>query len=151
MQEKKVEIVSQCRKLSHSAENALFHILIHVLTILIHWLGFRLSVPYLNTCITYLNTLIRLSALRSISCRLSSAANQKRPLHHPSRQPIRIEHQKNPSISSANQNRVLRHPRELSAPGGPFSALGSRRLAIAYLNTWETSKPPHQLISHSYL
>ena len=34
-------------------------ILIHALTILIHWLGFRLSVPYLNTCIVYLNTLTR--------------------------------------------------------------------------------------------
>ena len=29
------------------------------------------------------------------------------------RQPIGIEHEKNPSKSSANQNRVLRHPRAL--------------------------------------
>ena len=46
---------------------------------------------------------------------LESSANQNRPLHHPSR--------------------VLRHPRALGYGGGPFSALGSSRLAIAYLNT----------------
>ena len=61
--------ISQCRKLSHSAENTLFHILIHALPILIHaspilihWLGFRFSAPHLNTCIAYLKTLSRLSA-----------------------------------------------------------------------------------------
>ena len=32
--------------------------------------------------------------------------------------------------------------RELSAPGRPFSALGSSRLAIAYLNTWVSITPP---------
>ena len=56
------EKISQSRKLSHSAENTLFHILIYALPILIHRLGFRLSAPYLNTCIAYLNTLSRLSA-----------------------------------------------------------------------------------------
>ena len=77
------------------------------------------------------------------------------------RQPIRIEHKKNPSTSSANQNRaqkkpfnfvsqsessirspdssanhnrVLRHPGGLGSGGGPFSALGLSRLAVAYLN-----------------
>ena len=88
-------------------------ILIHALPILIHWL----SAPYLNTCITYLKTLSRLSApcityLYTMSrlhtlihCRLGnqsessitshprlSAANQNRVLRHPSRQPIRIEY-----------------------------------------------------------
>ena len=63
------------QKLSHSAENTLFHILIHALhtsihwlhilihalTILIHWLGFRVSTPYLNTCYLWLGS--RLHAL----------------------------------------------------------------------------------------
>ena len=74
MKEKNLfEIVSQCRNLSHSAENTLFHILIHALPILLHWLGFRLSAPYLNSCITYLNTLsqwvsFRLSAPHLNTC-----------------------------------------------------------------------------------
>ena len=77
-----------------------------------------------------------------------SAANQNRARKTLIlRQPIRIEHEKpfnfvsqsESSITSpesaANQNRILRHP---GAPGlgpGPFFALGSSRLAIAYLNT----------------
>ena len=80
-----------CRKLSHSAENTLFHILIHALhtlihwlhilihalTILIHWLGFRLhilihAISDSAPCITYLNTWTRLHIL--IHCRLVSAA-----------------------------------------------------------------------------
>ena len=77
----------------------------------------------------------------------------------PTRQPIRIEHYVTPSPlgsqskssitspeSSANQNRVIRnpsrHPRSLGSAGGLFSALGSSRLAIAYLNTSGTSGPP---------
>ena len=90
---------SQCRKLSHSAENTLFLILIHVLPILIHGLGFRLSAPYLNTritylntltrlsapylntCIAYLNTLSRLSALGSKSCRTIPYLNTLSRLH----------------------------------------------------------------------
>ena len=108
-------------KKSHStkycAENTLFLILIHALPILLHGLGFRLSAPYLNTRIFYLNTLSRLSAPcitypytlsrlhNLIHCRLGnqsessitshprlSAANQNRVLRHPSRQPIRIEY-----------------------------------------------------------
>ena len=47
--------------------------------------------------------------------------------------------------SPANQNRVLRnpsrHPRALSSGWGPFSALGSSRLAIAYLITWGSPTP----------
>ena len=57
------EKISQCQKLSHSAKNTLFHILIHALPILIHRLGFRLSAPYLNTCIAYVNILTRLHIL----------------------------------------------------------------------------------------
>ena len=43
--------------------------------------------------------------------------------------------------SAANQIRVLRDPRALGSGGGPFSALGSSRLAIAYLNT-KGPQPP---------
>ena len=68
----------------------------------------RLLAPYLNTCITYLNTLSRLSALSD------SATNQNQ-------------------VSPESNTRVV--TRELSAPGRPFSAVGSNRLAIAYLNT----------------
>ena len=56
------ENISQCRKLSHRAENTLYHFVIHAFPILIHRLGFRLSAPYLNTCIAYLNTMSPLSA-----------------------------------------------------------------------------------------
>ena len=93
------------------------------------------------------------------------------------RQPIRIEHEEpshfvsqpqsntektfnfvSQSISSitspessANQNRALRHPRALGSGGGPFSALGSRRLAIALLNTCgPPPPPPRQLCSLFY-
>ena len=47
--------------------------------------------------------------------------------------------------SSANRNRVLRHPTALGSGVGPFSALGSSRLAVAYLKTWGTppTPPPH--------
>ena len=59
--------------------------------------------------------------------------HHNRALRHPSRQP-----------------RALRHTRELSAPGRPFSALGSSRLALSYLNTCGSSTPPHLISSHSY-
>ena len=119
--------------------------------------------PYLNTCVTYLNTLTRRSALGSISSyieptRLVSPARS-------TRKPSVLGSQSESTItspeSSANQNRVLRHPsrqpirsehyvtrveyyvtRELSAPGNPFLAIGSSRLAIAYLNTWGPWTPP---------
>ena len=75
------EKISQCRKLSHSAEKG--------------------PIPYLNTCIAYLNTLSRLSALAD-SSRLSAPylntlptrqhSRQNRVLRHQSRQPIRIEY-----------------------------------------------------------
>ena len=103
------EIVSQCRKLSNSAENTLFHILLHwneLYSILIHWaelypILIHWTEPYLN--------------------------NYRR-------QPIKFE-------SSANQNRLLRHPRALGSGGGPFLALDSSRLAIAHLNTWGPPAP----------
>ena len=38
------EKISQCRKLSHSAENTLFHILIHALPTLIHRRGSQLHI-----------------------------------------------------------------------------------------------------------
>ena len=41
------------------------------------------------------------------------------------RQPIRIEYYV-----------TQKHPKALGLGGGPISALGSTRLAIAYLNTW---------------
>ena len=136
-------------------------ILLHAFPSLIHWLGFRLSAPYLNTCIAYLNTLsqlhIPLHALpilihwvdsisyyiettRLVSA-VTSAASQKRVLRYPSRQPIRIEY-----------HSFEKHPRDLAQGGRPFSALSSSRLAIAYLNTWGSSAPPppHQLSAHSY-
>ena len=103
----------------------------------------RLSAPYLNTCIAYLNTLSRLSAPYLNTCIACSWVGFR--LHifphsswqHP-RQPIRIEH------PSRQPEHPSRHyvTRELSAPGRPFSALGSSRLAIAYLNTWGSSDPP---------
>ena len=74
-------------------------ILLHALPILIHWLGSRLSAPYLNTLPTRLG-----------NTRQPSPANQNRVLRHTSRHSIRIENGKNPSTSSANQNRVLRYP-----------------------------------------
>ena len=67
----------------------------------------RLSAPYLNTCITYLNTLSRLSApcityLYTLSrlhtliyCRLGNQSESSFTSH--------------PRLSAANQNRVLRH------------------------------------------
>ena len=87
------------------------------------------------------------------------------------RQPIRIEHRKNHSTSSANQNPVLPNPSrypirieyyvtrvvitslESSRLGWrAFSALGSSRLAIAYLITWGSPGPPttsaHTLTTH---
>ena len=119
-------------KKSHSAENCsentLFHILIHALPILIHWLGFRLQ--------------ILIHAL---------------PIPIPWVGSCRLGNQSESSItspeSSANQNRALRQLRSLGLGGGPFSALGSSRLAIAYPNTWRPPTPPpppHHLSSHSY-
>ena len=175
---------------SHSAENESFHIFIHwdelpnaiaylntltrlhilIHAILIHWVGFRLSAPYLNTLPTrlgntlgsrlsapYLNTLptrlgntlgSRLHIL--IHCRFGSqsesstlGSRQNRTLRQPSRQPIRIEYYVTRVVSQSESSITssLRHPRALGSGGRPFSALGSSRLAIAYLNTLGSSTP----------
>ena len=158
-------VVSQYRKLSHSTENESFHILIHrdepmhcrmllsiskqASPILIHWLGFRLSAPYLNTCIAYLNTLIRLSALDSNSqyigpTGLVSAAQLATNQHPASESSTKntVGSQSESSIteleSSANQDRALRHPSRHPR------ALGLSRLAIAYLITWRPSPPTYK-------
>ena len=86
-------------------------ILIHALPILIHWLGFRLSAPYLYTCIAYLNKLSRLSRpyLNTWIAHLNTLSRLSAPYTNTltTRQPIRIEH---PRLSATNQNQVLRHP-----------------------------------------
>ena len=98
-----------------SAFGSRLHISKHASPILIHWVGFRLHI--------------------SIHCRLVSAAplaaNQNQVLRHPSHQPIRIEHPSRHYVT-----------RELSEPGRPFSALGSSRPSIAYLNAWGSPTPP---------
>ena len=90
-----------------------------------------------------------------IHCRLVSAApsafvsqsESSTEKTHQLRQPIRIEYyvtrvvsQSESSITSPESS--LRHPRALSSGGGPVSALGPSRLAIAYLNTWGPPPPP---------
>ena len=127
------KIVAHCRKLSHIAENTLFHILIHALPILIHWLGCRLSAPYPNTCITYLNTLSRLSAPN---------------LADSSRQPIRVEYyvtrvvsQSESSITSPESSRRLEDPSRLSARVGSLQPILIYRVF---------HPPPHLISSHFY-
>ena len=80
------------------------------------------TIPYLNTMnrsIPYLNTFSR-----TIPClnTLPSAANQIRVLHHPSRQPIRIEYYVTQDLSARVED--------------------PSRLAIAYLNAWGLPPPP---------
>ena len=62
--------------------NTYIPISIHALPILIHWLGFRLSTPYLNTLPTHLGSQLRIL----IHCRLVWAIPEN------PRQPIRIEY-----------------------------------------------------------
>ena len=146
-----------------SAFGSRLHILIHASPILKHRVGFRLSAPYLKTCIAYLNTWSRLSA-RPTRLEPESAANQNRARKKPSnfvsqpelstektihfRQPIRIEYYitRDVSQSESSITSSLRHPRALGSGWRPFSALGFSRLAIAYLNTLGSPGPlPHQL------
>ena len=94
------------------------------------------TIPYLNTSsrtIPYLNTLSRtIHYLYTLRKNQNLAQNQ-----------ILVGSQsksstKNPKTSSANQNRVSqcrKNPNALGLGGGPFSALGFSRLAIAYLIT----------------
>ena len=135
------KIVAQSRKRVipsiYTLKRTLLPILIHALPLLIHWLGFRLSAPYLNSLLTHLGS-------------------QENPRTLGARQPIRIDYyvtrvvnqsesstEKNPSNSSANQNRVLRHPsRQPRAPelslrhpralGAWRSLLGSRLDSARY-------------------
>ena len=83
-----------------------------------------------------------MSRLSARPTRLESSANHNRAPESSANQNRTLRHRVvTRELSAANQNRVLRHPsrhyvtRKLSAPGGPFSALGSSRLAKAYLNT----------------
>ena len=82
--------------------NTCITILIQALPILIHWLGFRLSATYLNTCNAYLNTLSRLSApyLNTCTAYLNTLSRLSDPYPNTctayfytdtTRQPIRIE------------------------------------------------------------
>ena len=80
-----------------------------------HYLSLtRLSAPFLNTCLTYLNTLTQLSDPYHNTCitdlntlrRLSALVSQSEPsIASPE--------------SSANDNRVLRHPRALGSRQHP--------------------------------
>ena len=94
--------------------------------------------PYLNTLsrtIHYLNTLRKNPNLAQNQI-LVGSQSESRTLKP--RQPIRIEYH------SAEKNP--------NAPGQcdrPFSALGSSRLAIAYLNTWRVYHPPPVWSAHT--
>ena len=133
------------------------------------------TIPYLNTLtqsIPYLNTLSRtipyLNTLPNYTLSYNIAELYPILIHWAELYPIlihwsepylntsqsaanQIRARKNHSTSSANQKRVLRHPRALCSGGGPFSAVGSSRLAIAYLNTWGSPPPsPHLVCSLLY-
>ena len=134
------------------------HNLIHASPILIHWLVFRLHILYNEPTRLGSQSESRTLGSQSESSITSPelSANQHRVLRHPSRQPRALGSQSESSItspeSSANQNCVLRHPRALGWGGGPFSALGSNRLAIACLITTWGPPPPvrsaHTLTTH---
>ena len=89
---------------------------------------------------------------KPMNCRQPIRIEHEKPSHFVSqsesstKKPFNFVSQSEPSITSpdlsANQNRVIRHPRALGLGGGPFSALGSSRLAIIYLNTWAAPPPP---------
>ena len=113
--------------------------LIHALPILIHGLGFRLSAPYLNTCIAYLNTSSWLSAPNLNTCIafLNTLSRFSAPYLNSLN---RLGSQSESSITSpeSSESSITSNPRAL---GAWRSFLGSSRLAIAYLNTWGTSTP----------
>ena len=120
-------------------------ILIHASPILILWLGFRLSTPYLNTLDRHDSSQQHPRQRISIEHpsrqpKTPSAANQNRVLRNWSRQPIRIEY---------CVTRVV--TRELSAPEGPFSALGSRLESARYsLSYYMGTFTSHLISSHFY-
>ena len=111
------------------------------------------TIPYLNTLsrtIPYLNTLSRtIPYLKTLSRTIPYLNTLKKPKFSPKPnscpQPIRIEHQK--TLKPRQPIRIGYHsaeknPNALGSGGRPFSALGSSRLAIAYLNTWRVYHPP---------
>ena len=128
--------------------------LIHALPILIHWLGFLFSAPNLIhwTDTTRLGSQSESSTREPLALDSQSESSITSPESsaNQNRAPSALGSQSESSITSpewsANQNRALRHPRCLGSGGGPFSALGSSRLAIAYLNTWG---PPPTWSAHS--
>ena len=144
-----LKIVAQCRKRVIPDLYTLKRTLAYAYTLPNANAYLNTCIPYLNTFITYLITLTRLPTpyLNTLN-RNESAANEN------PRQPIRILGSQSES-SAANQNprqpikilgsqsessitspeSSLRHSRALGSGGGPFLALGSSRLAIAYLNT----------------
>ena len=65
----------------------------------------------------------------------TSSTNQNRARKIPFNSVSQSESSNTSTESSANQNRVLRHPRALGYGWRPFSALGLTRLAIAFFNT----------------
>ena len=93
------KIVPQYRKLSHNAENCrTVPKMSHSISLYIET-NYRMLLPILLIDSAFG------SRLHILIHWTDSAPNQNR-----SRHPIRIEHGKKPSTSSANQNRVLRHP-----------------------------------------
>ena len=145
---------SLCRELSHSAKNEPFHIFKHweelslmlilyrmLLPMLINesqrlkhalpisklWLGFRLSAPYLNTCIAYFNTLSRLHTFVHASYFIESAPYLNTMNRHDSsgqhpRQPIRIEY----SVTRVVMPNRIEHYVTESSRLGLKTLLGSR-------------------------
>ena len=135
------------------------------------------TIPYLNSLSRTMPYLIHWAELYPILQHFSRQPIKLRhPSRQPirieyyvTRQPIKIEYyvtrvtsQSESSItslvsqsesinttpeSSANRNRVIRHPRALGLGGGPLSAIGSSRFAIDYFNTW--GPPPPVWSAHS--
>ena len=108
-------------------------IIIHALPILKHWLGFRVSAPYLNTCFAYLNTLSRISAPYHNTC--IAYLNTLSRLH------ILIHWT---DMTRLGNTRDSQSETSITSPErfwlGVKTVLGCG-LAIAYLNTWWSSPP----------
>ena len=120
-------------------------ILILALPILILWLGVWLHIFLHWTDTTQLGSTLGNELASSVTSPESSANQNWTPSARGSQSESSIMEPE----SSTKQNwvlghpsRALRHPRAFDLGGGPFSVLGSSRLAIAYLNTWGSSNPP---------
>ena len=135
-------------KTTAQCKNTLFHIFLHwaeLYPILIHWAELY---PILKHWAELCRISIHWAELYPIL--IHWAELYPISIHWTLTYYITVGSQSNSSISppesSANQNRLLRHPRALGSGWGPFLALGSSRLAIAYLNTWgPPHRPPDQL------